>query len=126
MVAAFNNPNAEKTYLGSLKSNKTYGTYGDATILIIPKPCSLMVEVPNLSTESSQVMEWNNNGRKALELTLAGDEIGQNGCALPNDNGSITVEWDYKHEKPESFSSEKIKWEPKGLEWIGAGTTKKN
>jgi len=119
MVAAFNKPAAEKTYLGVVKNTKY-----PPTILITPKQCNLMVTEPDPSGKYSGVMVQKNNGRTALGLS--GDKVAYNGCALPNSDGGITVMWDYHHDQPESFTASQISWEPKGQEWIGAEPAKGN
>lgn len=121
MVTAFNKPEADKAYLGVVKSENY-----PPTILISPKPCRVMVEEPDPSGEYSGIMVWKINGRTALGLSSDGNKAVQNGCALPNSDGSITVMWDYEHDRPKRFEVEQISWEPKGQEWIDTETAKGN
>jgi len=121
MVAAFNKPDADKVYLGVAKS-KGY----PPTTLITPKPCRIMVEEPDPSGKYNGIMVWKNNGRTTLGLSRDGNRAVQNGCALPNSDGSITVMWDYEHDRPERFAVAQISWEPKGKEWIDTETAKGN
>lgn len=119
MVVAFNKPEAEKTYLGVVKSN-----HYPPTILITPKQCSLTVTEPDPSGKYSGVMVRKDNGRTALGLSSSGDKVVYKGCALPNSDGSITVQ--LGTDSSVNFMAEQIGWEPKGQEWIGAETVKGN
>lgn len=114
MVAVFNKPGAEKIYLGVVK-NKNY----PPTILITPKQCSLLAKEPDPSGEYSGVLVQKNNGRTALGLSSNGERVVSKGCALPNSDGSITIN---SSDLSGRFTKEQISWEPKGQEWIGAET----
>jgi hypothetical protein len=62
------------------------------------------------------------NGRTAIGLD--DDRVVDKGCVLPNSDGSIMVKLGY--DDPKRFMKERISWEPKGQEWIDAGTEKEN
>lgn len=119
MVATFNKPEAEKTYLGVVKNN-----HYPHTILITQKQCSMMVTEPDPSGKYSGVMVEKNNGRTALGLSSSSDKIVETGCALLNSDGSIMVKLGY--DNPVRFGAEQISWESRAQEWIGAETIKGN
>lgn len=121
MVAAFNKPEAQKTYLGKVE-NKSY----PPTILITPKQCSVMVEEPDPSGESSALLVQKNNGRTALGLPSSSDMIVKKGCVVPSGDSSILVIWDYENEHPKRFTLGEISWNPKGQEWIDSEVAKGN
>ena len=119
MVAEFNRPDGEKTYLGVVRS-KNY----PPTILIIPKQCSLLVTEPDPSGKyGGGVMVRKNNGRTALGLSSNANKVVYRGCALPNSDRSISVRLDSDNLR---FTEEQISWEPEGREWIEAEAAKGN
>ena len=116
MVAAFNNPGAEKTYLGVVKTN----TY-PPTLIITQKQCNRLVMEPDPSGQYSGVMV-RKIGRTALGLSTEGDKVVSKGCALPDSELSITVDLGYRD--PNHFTGAQISWEPKGQKWIEAENAK--
>lgn len=122
MVAELDNPTITHSYLGLISYDQTDvgirnsdGTpfHQTITVIITPRDCRALVE---RRTPEQNVLSYM-DGKGALEV-YPNRKVTEKGCALPNEDGSITVYWDYHNDSPVSFSAAQIEWEPSGKDWI--------